>query len=141
MMPYITIEYYLDEFIGTEVTDDRILQKAILRASEVIDVLTHYQMANETMAGYKALEDRPAFIQSQVKKATAALAEHYILNGGYDATRQINVSSANIGGFSFSANEINEVPETVLAYLSTTGLLYAGIHSPNKGEYYTGWWL
>jgi hypothetical protein len=140
-MPYITIDYYTDDFIGTEVADTRIIQKAIQRASEVIDVLTHYQMANTSQKGYKAFSDQLPFIQSQVQKATAALAEHYIVNGGYDATRQLNVSSANIGGFSFSTNDIEEVPETVYAYLSVTGLLYAGIHSPNKGAYYTGWWL
>ena len=53
-MPYITIDYYLDDFIGTETADTRVIQKAINRASEVIDVLTHYQMANTSAAGYKA---------------------------------------------------------------------------------------
>ncbi|MER2057247.1 MAG: hypothetical protein ABTA16_00405 [Niallia sp.] len=127
-MSYITVEYYRSDYIGEEVTDDLTLQKYINRASDLIDTLTKYRIA---MVG---LDKLPAFVQTQVMKATAAQAEYYALHestniGVYDD----DASSASIGSFNYSKGNktltrkqemIN--PKTT-TYLEPTGLMYAGI--------------
>lgn len=142
-MPYIDQSYYLDTYIGADPNDARMLQKAINRAEEVINILTSYRVADTQDEEYKGgFSNLRPFIQEQVRKAVAAQTEHYILNGGYDALQQsAQQTSANIGGFSFNGEKVPEVPEKVLALLSTTGLLHTEIHSGfDNGLYYIGWW-
>jgi hypothetical protein len=144
-MPYIDSAYYLDSYFGADPGDVAMLNKAIARASDVIDILTHYALSDTFDEEYMkdgGIDKRRQFVQDQVKKATAAQAEHYILYGGYDAVQQaLQQSSANIGGFSFNGDKVPEVPEKVFALLSTTGLLHTEIHSGfDNGLYYIGWW-
>jgi hypothetical protein len=143
-MPYIDTTYYLGTYLGADPSDSVMLQKAINRASEVIDILTHYALADtqdEENMKNGGLSSQRTFVQDQIKKAVAAQAEHYILNGGYDAFKQ-QVDQAYIGDFKFTNNvSTPEVPETVFALLSTTGLLHTEIHSGfDNGLYYIGWW-
>jgi hypothetical protein len=141
-MPYCTVEYYLDDYMGADPDDDIRLRKAIIRASDIIDVLTHYCMVDDRLKEYVPFASQPTFVQTQIKKANSALAEHYILQGGYDATRQASVSMARVGDFQFNASSIEEVPENVIAYLSTTGLLNNRIRlSSDSGLSFTNWWL
>lgn len=141
-MPYIDLTYYKTTFLGSDPSNDTLLNKAIARASDIIDVLTHYCMVDDRLKDYVPFDSQPTFVQGQVKKATSALVEHYILQGGYDATRQVNVSMARVGDFQFNASNIEEVPENVIAYLSTTGLLNNRIRlSSDSGLSFTNWWL
>lgn len=144
-MPYIDSDYYLNTYFGTDPGDTAILNKAIARASDVVDILTHYALADTQDEEYLRdgpLNTRRQFIQDQIKKATAAQVEHYILYGGYDAVQQaLQQSSAMVGGFRYDGEKVPEVPEKVFALLSTTGLLHTEIHSGfDNGLYYIGWW-
>lgn len=139
-MPYIDVAYYVDVFKGSSNIPSQELEKAILRASEIIDVITNYALVN-TNTGESKIDSQNQFVQNQIKKATSVLVEHYILQGGYDATRQVDVQSADIGDFRFSAKDIEEVPENVFAYLKNTGLLYSGIRVERGLNYpLNGWW-
>jgi hypothetical protein len=146
-MSYCTVEYYLDDYMGADPDNDVILRKAILRATEIVDVLTQYKLVDTIEGGYKSFDSLRPFIQQQVKKAVATLAEHWIIKGGYDSVKQEDgIQEGYIGEFRFTqdtqANSIENIPETVFALLSTTGLLHAEIHSGrNDGLYFTGWFL
>lgn len=143
-MSYADKTYYLDTYLGTS-TSDVILNKALLRASEVIDALTHYQLVDDAVKDYVPFASQRTFVQSQIQKANCALAEHYIISGGYDAMKQGDgLMEGFIGDFKFTqkGTTVDDIPETVIALLSTTGLLYAGIHTArDDGMYYNGWWI
>ena len=144
-MPYATEEDYQDVYLGTMPNDIRVLSKALLRASEIIDILTNYKLVDTVEDGYGAFTSLRPFVQNQVMKANCALAEHYIILGGYDALKQEDgLTESYIGDFRITKNasSIEDIPETVISMLSTTGLLYAGIKtSRDDGLYYNGWWI
>lgn len=124
--------------MGKEPDSSQNINRLIKMASDVIDQLTAYRIAK----GEIVLSEAPQFIQDQVKKATAAMTEYYINNGGYDATTQDEVDSLNIGSFSYSMTKSNgagksfDVPSKVIDLLSHTGLLYAGIQTVGGGVSY-----
>lgn len=145
-MPYIDKEYYLDTYVGADPNDDKVLTKALNRAHEIIDILTHYALADtqdEENMQNGGFSSQRTFVQQQIQKAVAAQTEHYILNGGFDGLQQ-QADEAYIGDFRFmnqQSGRTPEVPERVFALLSTTGLLHTEIHSGfDNGLYYIGWW-
>src|SRR6476659_9106568 len=87
-MNYITPEYYTDEYLGVPVSPEE-LPRLIRRASEAIDVITHYRIVNY---GFNTFSP---FIQGQIKKAIAAQVEFLSTNGELAGS----VSDGGGGGF------------------------------------------
>ncbi len=130
-MGYIDITYYKSEYKG-EITGDEQLEKYIERASEKVDMLTHYVLKGHEFTNLAT------FLQEQVKKATAAQTEFYVLNGG-DTTFNTSddMQNVSIGSFSYQTNNNssvkNDVSERAIELLSPTGLLYSGIGVVHRG--------
>jgi hypothetical protein len=137
----------LETYLGTNINNDTVLNKAILRASETVDVLTHYALQDDRLPDYVPFDSQPTFVQGQIQKAVATLVEHWIIKGGYDAVKlDEGLQEGYIGEFRFMQSSesggVENIPETVIAMLSTTGLLHNQIHlSRNDGLYYNGIWL
>ncbi|GAA5417925.1 hypothetical protein Pryu01_03003 [Paraliobacillus ryukyuensis] len=135
-MPYIDYTYYTDEFQGEEV-DEQTFNKYVRRASDLIDQVTNYVIAKYQF------ENLAAFIQDQVKKATAAQIEFYVVKGNpaeLDAGE--GVSNVSIGSFSYqegnnnqSSKQANRISPNALEYLRTTGLLYRGLDVVHRAYY------
>ncbi|MRG87001.1 head-tail connector protein [Salinibacillus xinjiangensis] len=121
-MTYIDKAYYDGEYKGTPVGDVDEFARLEQRAGEVIDELTNYTIANYEFT------QLATFVQEQVKKATAAQVEHYVLNGGYEAIQGENLSNVRIGSFSYTEESAsNEVSQKAYKLLAPTGLLYRGL--------------
>lgn len=119
-MPYIDQTYYLDDYMGKPITDTKELDRAILRASETVDLLTNYKIGDIAL--------QTSFISTQIKKATAALVEYYVISGGYDQTVSSGSTDFSIGNFSYKEGSVSkQVPNNVIEILSFTGLMYAGL--------------
>ncbi|PSL41708.1 hypothetical protein B0H94_11821 [Salsuginibacillus halophilus] len=125
-MGYIDTAYYNDEYKGVDAGDD--LERYIERASELIDEVTNYVLNN------REFEEFASFIQKQVKKATAAQVEFYVVNGGpeqLDAGE--DYSNFAIGSFQYSKGGAAEneqaarVSPKVFSLLAPTGMLYQGV--------------
>lgn len=129
-MAYITPEYYIDEYKGADAGDE--LERYIQRASDMIDQVTNYALAGVEF------ERLAQFIQDQVKKATAAQVEFYVVQGGpeeadagtHDAG-QVRVGSFSYGGRGSgggaSSAGTSRISPTALGFLEPTGLLYRGL--------------
>ena len=85
--------------------------------------------------GGQEFEQLAQFLQDQVKKATAAQVEFYVMQGGYE---DVNAGtqpqgSVNIGSFSYSAGgngsnkQTNRISPATLEHLKPTGMLYQGL--------------
>lgn len=122
-MLYIDKLYYDNEYKGTPLTDSTEFSRLEKRASEVIDMVTKHTIANYEFT------QLATFIQEQVKMATAAQVEYYVLNGGYEDVNGLNLQSVRLGNFSMNQQEIEnkQVSSTAIEYLKPTGLLYSGI--------------
>jgi hypothetical protein len=134
-MSYITREYYEDTYMGKQPSSPEELDKLILRASDVIDVLTY----NRIKKGDVVLAEVHPFIKSQVELATAQMVEYYVLSGGYETTIDVGAQSVGIGSFNYSmksGRQTVEVPNNVVMTLTETGLMYAGINLAGGGVYY-----
>lgn len=130
-MAYITPEYYTDEYKGANAEDE--LERYIQRASDLIDQVTNY-----TLHGVE-FERLAQFIQDQVKKATAAQVEFYVVQGGVEEVDagtadagQVRVGSFSYGGGASkggagSRGKSARVSPTALGFLEPTGLLYRGL--------------
>src|SRR5690554_5050062 len=129
MVAYIDAEYYNNEYKGVDAGDD--LDRYIERASDLVDQVTGYKIRD-----FEAL---PPFIQEQVKKATAAQVEFYVLNGGPEGVdgndggfNQVAIGSfeyqtARMGQQTPAGKQEHRVAPAALAYLEPTGLLYRGV--------------
>lgn len=136
-MAYIDAKYYKNDYKGKVYNlDEPEIESNIERASDMIDTITGFKL----QSGEVDLESSHPLIKSNVKKATAAMTEYYLLNGGYDSLINAGMSSVNIGGFSYQVSQSNgttiEVPENVMSMLSVTGLLYAGTDAIDGRFYY-----
>lgn len=102
------------------------------RASEVIDILTHYRIVQT------GIENFTDFIQEQIKKAVNSQIDTIYLVGSYDAIAGDTTETtggftigkySESGGSTESTNKdyINGIPLSPLCkgYLSPTGLTYA----------------
>ena len=129
MVAYIDAEYYNNTYKGVDAGDD--LDRYIERASDLVDQVTGYKIRD-----FEAL---PPFIQEQVKKATAAQVEFYVLNGGPEGVdgndggfNQVAIGSfeyqtARMGQQTPAGKQEHRVAPAALAYLEPTGLLYRGV--------------
>ncbi|CDQ41504.1 hypothetical protein M948_20620 [Virgibacillus sp. CM-4] len=118
---YIDREYYLNEYEGVPMEDEQELNRCIKRASEEMDRLSNFSIVQSKLIDFQ---------QNMLKQATAIMTEHFVMNGGYQATKQLDqTQSVNIGSFSYSSNSsaANEIPNNVVQYLAHAGLLYSGI--------------
>jgi hypothetical protein len=126
-MPYIDSNFYLNVYKGLPFGAAADLDRLILRANDVMDLLTNYIF----VTGGVDFNTYNSILKTQVQKATAALVEHYVRNGGYDAAKTSGVlASAGLGSFNFSlkgGTSVEEVPADVLNLLYPTGLLYTGV--------------
>ena len=135
---YIDSTYYNDTYMGKPPTPSMDISRLIMRASEVIDKLTAFRIAK----GEVILAEAHPFVQESVKKATAAMVEYYVINGGYERDIEVDQeSSVNIGSFSYSVSDKEgkkgmAVPNQVMEYLTHTGLLYTGINTSGGGGVY-----
>ena len=128
-MAYIDAEYYNNTYKGVDAGDD--LDRYIERASDLVDQVTGYKIRD-----FEAL---PPFIQEQVKKATAAQVEFYVLNGGPEGVdgNDGSLNQVAIGSFEYQTGRMGQqtpagkqehrVAPAALAYLEPTGLLYRGV--------------
>jgi hypothetical protein len=135
-MPYIDADYYNNVYMGESAASADDLNKYISRASDLIDMLTGYQIQ------CKGFDNLPSLVQDLIKNATAAQVEYYILKGG---TAELNAgtsgdyNSVTVGSFSYSRGsssnnrDIDRVSPTTLDYLKNTGLLYQGITVAGRG--------
>jgi hypothetical protein len=143
-MPYIDEAYYNDEYKGKTAAAET-LAVFLDRASDIIDQLTGYKIPNA--GGIATYSD---FIQTQIKKATAAQAEFLILSGDSSAantgTAAAGLQNVNIGSFSYSRGAAplsgassGRTSPAVLEYLKPTGLLYMGLQvKPDYLPFYYG---
>jgi hypothetical protein len=120
---YVDKNYYDNEYKGVavEATDFDQLE---MRSSEVINNLTGYKVAQQ------GIDSLHPFFQIQVKKAVCAQIEQFVINGGYESTKERNaLGNVSIGSFSYGSSEGKsiEVSSNVYDFLKPTGLLYSGI--------------
>lgn len=127
-MAYISAKYYMNEFMGTP-ADDMELAALIIRASDIIDIITQYRIQN--------FDSLPARVQSLVKKATAYQVEYLAQNGGLataNSGQGVAADNVTIGRFSMAQSRTEKQRQTdtricpmAISCLSSTGLLYRGI--------------
>ncbi|MBU9711066.1 hypothetical protein [Evansella tamaricis] len=129
MPAYIDATYYQEEFRGEPMEDHEEFQRIVRRASDVIDQVTGYKI------NHIGLNSLSSFVLGQVKKATAAQVEFFVLEGVEVQTTGDNLNNVSMGKFSYGkGNQINSersnkggVSQAVIQYLKPTGLLYSGI--------------
>ena len=127
-MAYITPEYYNNEFLGAPV-DDTELAALIIRAGDMIDILTQNRIQN-----FEAL---PSRMQSQIKKATAYQVEYLAQNGGLataNSGQGVAADSVTIGKFSMSQSRSDNqrridsrISPSAINCLQSVGLMYRGV--------------
>ncbi|PGK79634.1 hypothetical protein [Bacillus thuringiensis] len=131
-MAYIDADYYKNVYQGIGVGDEPTLLRLINKASEKIDQITGFKIAQRP----NKLADFTPFIQEQVKKAVATQVDFFVLNGEHSANTSGELSNVSIGRFSYtdssksasnSSSGQNSTSPEVINHLSYTGLLYAGI--------------
>lgn len=137
-MPYIDSDYYENTFKGTMPSDGNELIRLILRASDVIDMLIGYKLQDVDIDS----ADYNSFISQQIKKATAAQVQFFVLDDvDSKFSGESGAQSVGIGSFNYSSKDANITKEqglvnpATLLYLSPTGLLHSGI------DYYQGYQL
>ncbi|PFW65285.1 hypothetical protein [Bacillus sp. AFS075034] len=130
-MAYIDADYYNNEYKGTPVPDETLLERLINRASDQIDHITNYKLQGVD------LDKLAPFIMQQIKKATAAQVEFLAINGETASTVSeggggFSVGSYSENGMSAGAQEAPSYYDryaiTVVDYLRPTGLLYSGLN-------------
>ncbi|WP_139364838.1 head-tail connector protein [Sutcliffiella halmapala] len=126
-MAYIDYEYYSANYKGTLVEVDQ-FERFAERASDVVDQVTRYVLKNIEF------ERLAQFIQDQVKKATAAQIEFYVINGGdAEINAGADFSNFSLGKFQYSKGgrsrniQADRISPSLWTYLAPTGLLYGGV--------------
>ncbi|PGF06501.1 hypothetical protein COM59_24290 [Bacillus pseudomycoides] len=129
-MLYIDVDYYNNDYEGTQVSDETLLKRMIKRATEQIDSLIDYKLQGVDF------DKVDPFIRDQVKKATAAQVEFLAINGITSATVSEGGGGFSVGAYSEngmsagaadSPSHYDRYAITVVDYLKPTGLLYAGV--------------
>ena len=124
-MPYVDFGYYIEIFRGEPVSDTD-FPSLLMRAEEIIEEMTMYRL---TPLAFLAM---PEYIQEKVKKAVCAQIEYLDANGGSDLDMGIDMQSASLGKFSYSAGNMGSgLSQSIYApraqrILAPTGLLYRG---------------
>lgn len=127
-MAYIDYKYYSEQYVG-EPLDEEAFPRYLRRAEEVIDSITRYTVKQKGLASF---DD---FVQEQVKTATAAQIEYYVINGLEVATdgklpESFTVGKVSVttgGGSAGNGRRSNAVAPKVRAALEQTGLLNRGV--------------
>ena len=125
-MPYITQEYYQNDFYGEPVnTTD--FPSLCLRAEEIVEEMTMYRL---TPTSYLAMT---ADMQERVKKAVCAQIEYLDANGGAELDNGADLQSAGLGKFNYTRapSSNGSTGQSVYApraqrILFPTGLIYRG---------------
>ncbi|MGM2610990.1 hypothetical protein [Bacillus cereus group sp. BceL008] len=130
-MPYITVDYYRNEYEGTPIADDVMLKRMIKRASDVIDQMIHYKLEGID------LDLVAPFIKKQVMKATAAQTEFIALYGETSSNVMVETPVMQVGKFRYGLlrGGKSEGGTTIdpsfshgaIKFLEPTGLLYSGV--------------
>ncbi|MFE9082232.1 head-tail connector protein [Bacillus mobilis] len=130
-MPYITVDYYRNEYEGTPVDDDAMLKRMIKRASDVIDQMIRYKLEGITF------DEVAPFIKKQVMKATAAQTEFIALYGETSSNVMVETPVMQVGKFRYGLlrGGKSEGGTTIdpsfshgaIKFLEPTGLLYSGV--------------
>ena len=121
-------KYYSEQYVG-EPLDEEAFPRYLRRAEEVIDSITRYTVKQKGLASF---DD---FVQEQVKTATAAQIEYYVINGLEVATdgklpESFTVGKVSVttgGGSAGNGGRSNAVAPKVRAALEQTGLLNRGV--------------
>jgi len=143
-MSYIDSTYYTNTFKGAS-TDSTTLAALILRACDIIDVITAF-----AISGAGGIFSFSAGIQTQIQKAAAYQTEYFIQNGGLETANSgqgVASDSVSIGKFSIKQRVTDKQQRTdprvcpmAISMLEPTGLLSrnVGVHG---GEFmgYGGW--
>ena len=124
-MPYVDYTYYTETYKGESVSADD-FPALELRASEIIDDLTMYRVAQSSLGSYSE------FIQAQIKKSVCAQIDYIDSMGGIDVLDEAPMQSMGLGKFNYSAgsatgNGNNNVSGRAKSLLAPTGLLYRGL--------------
>ena len=107
-----------------EAVDEQAFPRLEKRASEMIDEVTRFGI---TEVGFDKM---PPFVQSQVKKAVAAMVEYLAAVGITHSNFSTEPQQVNVGKFSYSgggASGMSRFPSGVMSYLLPTGLLYSRV--------------
>lgn len=126
-MPYVDFSYYTNTYKGASVglADFPAIE---LRASEIIDDLTMYKVAQQGLTLY------PIFVQNQFKKAICAQIDYIDSMGGVATLDEAPMQSMGLGKFNYSSgsntgtgNGSSNVSGRAKSLLAPTGLLYRGL--------------
>ena len=124
-MPYLTYDYYNQEFSGESV-DVADFPELLSRASEIVEEMCMYRISE---TNFQSLNSD---VQDRVKKAICAQIEYLDANGGGDLDMGNDFQSAGLGKFSYTkASSADGTSQSLyspraLRYLFPTGLLYRG---------------
>ncbi len=123
-MPYITYDYYNNEFSG-ETVDEADFPELLSRASEIVEEMCMYRISETNLQKYSP------DTQNRVKKAICAQIEYLDSNGGSDIDMGNDLQSAGLGKFNYTKAYPNGSSQSLYApralrYLTPTGLLYRG---------------
>lgn len=135
-MPYIDLDFYLNEYYGAYDGDPADFNREARKASDIIDAMTMHKIPQ-----HGGLDKFAPFIQRQVKLATAAQLEYFEALGGWEEVVNSEagggLSSVSLGSFSYGegaggGTETKGSVDGVIAsmtkvHLAPTGLLYRGI--------------
>lgn len=128
-MPYITKEYYENEYHGVTTLEEADFNRLARRAGDVIDIITNHKLV------HLELSKQPIFIQEQVKKAIAAQIDYLVTSGESNAMGAGGFGQASAGNFSYGdkagveglSREQQMTSGAVIQHLMPTGLMYQGI--------------
>ena len=125
-MPYVTQDYYEQDFHG-EPVDDADFLSLLERAEELIEEMCMYRICDVRMDTYGT------DIKERIMKAICAQIEYLDANGGSDMDNGSDLQSAGLGKFNYSkasgAGGSTQPPiyaPRALRILAPTGLLYRG---------------
>ncbi len=123
-MPYITKDFYIDEFSG-ELVDDTDFPMLLDRASEIVEEMCMYRISEDNLKNYST------DVQTKVKKAICAQIEYLDANGGCDMDMGADFQSAGLGKFNYAKSTDSKqslYAPRAMRYLFPTGLLYRGAY-------------
>jgi hypothetical protein len=126
-MAYIDKPYYRTTYKGIAVTDDTTLDTLIMRAEEIINLITNDLIVLNGLSSYAT------YIQTKIKTATCKQVEYYVVNG-YATSIQNDNANVSIGNFSISqpsqSNSIDKkgYSADAINILSSAGLIVRGVH-------------
>lgn len=125
-MPYVTQDYYEQDFHG-EPVDDADFPSLLDRAAELVEEMCMYRISKHKMDAYGT------DVRERIMKAICAQIEYLDANGGSDMDNGADLQSAGLGKFNYSkvsgAGGNTQQPiyaPRALRILAPTGLLYRG---------------